>query len=161
MIGNSFQMVYEERPTLLVASHTPPIPVALYVAEGCSTSTIVISVLLSKRGVSRVIACVRFAIPLVVASSRIEMRLLSEMRSVFEYLPRMSVSVGYTAMSGSKAATMSHSFPRIAVLSKPDREMMNEEPKRRGVLRARVPVLVLYRNRIKLRGQYQWITHGI
>ena len=100
-------MVYEQRPALLMSPHTPPIPDDLYVAEGCSTSIIAISVLLSKRGIPRVIASIRFAIPRVVATLRIEMRLLSEARSVLEYLQRVSVLVGYSAMPGNKAPTIS------------------------------------------------------
>jgi hypothetical protein len=98
-------MVDEQRPALLMASHTLPIPDDWdwYVAEGCLIPIIAISVLLSKRGLPRVMVSVRFAIPRVVATSRIEMRLLSETRSVLEYLSRIFVSVGYTAMPGGKA----------------------------------------------------------
>jgi len=103
-------MVDEQRPALLMASHTPPIPDDLYVAEGCLTPIIAISVLLSKPGLPRVITSVRFAIPRVVATSRIEMRLLSEARSVLEYLPRISVAVGYTAMPSGKAAAAISQF---------------------------------------------------
>lgn len=112
MVVNSCQMVDEQRPALLMASHTPPIPDDWYVAEGCLIPIIAISVLLSKRVLPRVIASVRFAIPRVVATSRIEMRLLSETRSVLEYLPKISVSAGDTTMPGGRAAAAISQFSK-------------------------------------------------
>jgi hypothetical protein len=69
-----------------MGSHPLPISDGLYVAEGCLTPIIAISALLSKRDLLRFITSGGFAIPRVVATSRIEMRLLSEARSVLEYL---------------------------------------------------------------------------
>ena len=98
-----------------MASHTPPLPDGLNDAEGCSTSILVISVLLSKRGIPRVIASIRFAIPRVVATLRIEMRLLSEARSVLEYLQRVSVSIsgifGDAGQQGANDLTVFQEYP--------------------------------------------------
>ncbi len=74
-----------------MTSHIPSKNVDLYVDGGAWISIIAIFILLFWQGVvARVIAGGRFAIPRVAASLRIEMRLLSETRSVLEYLPTLS-----------------------------------------------------------------------
>src|SRR6266849_10481000 len=71
-------------------SHTVPLLGNLSATGDCSFSVNVISVLESERGVTA-----RFWLTntWVLAEFRIEMRLLSETRSVLEYLSRLSVNI--------------------------------------------------------------------
>jgi hypothetical protein len=76
----------------LLPSHAPMLSardIALCAAGGCM---IIVSMLPSKRGVTaKVTAGDLIDTSVVAATSRIEIRLLSDTRSVFEYLPKTSL----------------------------------------------------------------------
>ena len=85
--------------------------IALCAAGGCM---IIVSMLPPKRGVTaKVTAGDLIDTSMVAAASHIEIRLLSDTRSVFEYLPTM---LPYKRGFGVNICQQSYSFPRMAIL---------------------------------------------
>jgi hypothetical protein len=109
-------------------------------------------------------ALLRLATWVLATALRIEMRLLSETRNVLEYLASLSVNMRKYAGDRGDNLTIFREWPFfIGGSPQPDSKIMrpNKDLMKSGLLRARVPVSVLYLNYVNYRdGRNMWVTHG-
>ena len=123
----------------------------LYTASGGSSSfNVVLMGLAVWEVTTKAIDWVRFE-TCELSSSRMEMRLLSDTRSVLEYLPTFSVSIcRWKGLGWVAKGQMSHNFPRTAILRRrtPRSKIVrfSSTELRSTILRAYIPVVILDQN---------------